>query len=282
MKRLSWLLNAHETSNSTGIVVGGSSRSGTTLVRVMLDSHPEIACGPESGLFCGRMRERALRSNFDISLAEIQMMKWRVRSFPIFVTTFMETYASRQAMPMWAEKTPANVLNIDWVLDRFPNVIFCHVIRDGRAVVNSLRSHPRFKVVRGALVPTNHQRDLDDCIKIWTNMVSSGLRLRGHPRVIETRYEELVEDPKSALEPLLRRTGLAWDDSMLSFHEVRNRSRDVRRFPQTPEAAQPIFRAALDRWKHDLSEEHLTYIERAMGQLLNDLGYRTLTTARPQ
>ena len=44
-------LNGAYTSAENHIVIGGCGRSGTTLVRVILDSHPQISCGPESNVF---------------------------------------------------------------------------------------------------------------------------------------------------------------------------------------------------------------------------------------
>ena len=41
-------------SSRNHIVLGGCGRSGTTLARVILDSHPNICCGPESKIFLPR------------------------------------------------------------------------------------------------------------------------------------------------------------------------------------------------------------------------------------
>ena len=47
---LQWV-DAPFLSHESPIIIGGCGRSGTTLLRAMLDSHRNIACGPETELF---------------------------------------------------------------------------------------------------------------------------------------------------------------------------------------------------------------------------------------
>ena len=52
-------------STQTPVILGGSQRSGTTLLRVMLDSHPRLACGPECSLLTGGFLPHKLAKRFD-------------------------------------------------------------------------------------------------------------------------------------------------------------------------------------------------------------------------
>jgi hypothetical protein len=248
-------------------------RSGTTLTRVILDSHPDIVCGPESQLFCGRFEEYALARKFDVSRAEIRRMEREAPHFPAFIERFLSTQAEREGARLWAEKTPGNVHNLGWILDRFPNVVFVHVIRDGRAVVNSIRTWPRHRFAAGRLIPNTTERELDRCIEMWLRAVNAGLRFSSHPRVLELRFEDLVSDPERALSPLLARVGLHWDPQMANHHEVRTASRDLRKFPSVVEATRPIDSATADRWRVELSADQVTEIERRGREALVRTGY---------
>ncbi len=274
-ERPSWYFDSSSSHGSRGIVVGGSPRSGTTLTRVMLDSHRAISCGPESYLFSPdfAFNEYTLGRRFDLRPTEIRRWERDSSTYEDFAARFMEVCAARQGKQVWAEKTPRNVLHLGWVLDRFPNVVFLHVLRDGRAVVNSLRTHPRFVTRAGRIVPTNVRNDLDGCIDRWLRAVTSGLEFRQHPRVVELRYEDLVESPRTALEPVLQRLGLDWDPAVERHHEVRSANRDPNRFPNNQEATAPVDRGALEKWRTELSPEEVLQIESRGGTVLRLLGY---------
>jgi hypothetical protein len=58
-------------SQQSPVIIGGCPRSGTTLLRVMLDSHPHIACGPENSLLAGSFLPEKLAFKFDLPSDEI-------------------------------------------------------------------------------------------------------------------------------------------------------------------------------------------------------------------
>jgi protein-tyrosine sulfotransferase len=277
--KVSWYLGETARSDAPGIVLGGAMRSGTTLARVILDSHPDIACGPESQLFCGRFEEFGLSRKFDVSRRSIRMMERESDHLPAFIERFLGEHARAEGAKLWAEKTPGNVHNMGWTLDRFPNVVFVHVIRDGRGVVNSIRTWPRHRYAAGRLIPNMQERDLDRCIEMWLRAVTPGLRFAGHPRVMELRYEDLVHDPEAALSPLLARFDLRWDPRMSRHHEVQTPSRDPRRFPSVVEAAAPIDRSAVERWRSELTDDQILEIERRGRAVLVRTGYLPAPTS---
>jgi protein-tyrosine sulfotransferase len=270
---MSWYFANRARSDSPGIVLGGALRSGTTLARVILDSHPQIACGPESQLFCGRFEEYSLSRKFEMSRSAIRRLEQTSPSFPEFVTRFLVAHAERDQAEFWAEKTPGNVYHVGWILERFPNVTFVHIVRDGRAVVNSIRTWPRHRLVAGKLVPNEVQRDVDDCIQKWLSPVEAGLNFSGHPRVLEVRYEDFVRDPEAAFTPILERLGLDWHPEMAHPHEARSSSRDPRKFPSNIEATQPIDPSTATRWASELSPDEIRRIEERGAHIQERFGY---------
>jgi hypothetical protein len=264
-------------SHSSPIIVGGCGRSGTTLVRVILDSHPALCCGPESGLLVRRRpdeeRLRILAARFDLD-PEAVLGDWRAaRDHGEFVDRFFGAYARARGRARWAEKTPKNVAALGWIFRRFPEARFIHMIRDGRDVVCSLRTHPRFAWVDGKQVPTGIRRPIRECIARWRDDVRAGLRYRGDPRTVELRYEDVIAEPEPTLRKLFEFLGEPWDDAVLRFYEVEGGSRDVRRFPQNPEATQPIRPDAGGRWRRDLAPDEVGLFKQLAGSLLVELGY---------
>ena len=194
------------------IVLGGCGRSGTTLLRMMLDSHRRICCGPESSLFRRRAIDTALargplRIRRTTRCARSTTPPPRARpSSKAFAALCMR----KAGKARWAEKTPRNISRIAEIFRCFPAARFVHVLRDGRDVACSLRTHPRHKVVDGKLVPTGTWKPIAGCARRWVRDIESSRRWWGDPRFMTVRYEDLVLDPRPALERLmtLRRRGM--------------------------------------------------------------------------
>jgi protein-tyrosine sulfotransferase len=260
------------------VVVGGSGRSGTTLMRVILDAHPNLCCGDESDIFRRALRwnlgwQETLAANFDLPAERIKQMVAASRSQTGFIERFAATYAAASNKRRWADKSPKNVLVLPWIFRHFPEARFVHMIRDGRDVASSLRTLPRHKVVDGKLVKLNTWKPIDGCAERWRNFVSKGLAYRGHPNYFEVRYEDLVIDPEPILRKLLTFLGEPWDDAVLRFDEANRNQRDVTRFPQNPEVFRPLYTSSMARWKRDMTADEIDTFKQIAGPLLIKLGY---------
>ena len=260
-------------STQSPIIIGGSQRSGTTLMRVILDSHPRIACGPESSLLTGGFIPENLSRRFDILLPEISRLRARARDHAHFVEVFLTQYATNRGKGRWAEKTPQNVSYLPFIFRHFPAAKFIHLIRDGRDAVCSIRTHPKFRIVDGRPVASNIHRPLRPCIQSWLRDTAAGMQWRGHPQYMEFHYEKLVSD----LEPTLRRLcdfiNEPWHPAMLEFHAQDEPSRDPTRFIANEAATQPLSRQALHRWRKELSADELQLFYCLAGKRMTELGY---------
>ena len=262
------------------ILIGGCGRSGTTLLRVILDSHSQVCCGPETNLFVSKTRlnpgsptARKLAERFDLSHETMDDLLRRSSSRAQFIDRFFTTVRAQAGKPFWSDKTPRNVQVLPYIFEHFPQARFIHMIRDGRDVVCSLRTHPRFRMIDGQPVKLDTWNPIEDCVARWVQDVSLGLRYRDDPGSLELRYEDLVRRPEPALRPLFEFLGLPWEPAVLKFNEVKTGSRDPKRFAQNPEAAKPLQSSAVGRWRGDLDEKDLAYVMRKAGTLLRELGY---------
>ncbi|MEM1056683.1 MAG: sulfotransferase [Bacteroidota bacterium] len=91
-----------------------------------------------------------------------------------------------------------------------------HVVRDPRAVAHSFRQRGVRKDETGRLKYNFYKN-----VARWTWLnAAMPARLGRHPRYVRVRYEDIVSDPRAALEPALRASGLAWDPAMDDFGSV--------------------------------------------------------------
>lgn len=261
-------------SDAAPIIIGGCGRSGTTLMRVMLDSHRHICCGPETGLFFHeRVSHGQLVERFGISSQEIRHLARGAGSRAEFIEKFFNEYSKSQSKRRWAEKTPRNVEHLEYIFRVFPNARFIHMIRDGRDVACSLRTHPRYKVVDGELVPQDIWNPLEQGIARWTRALSYSKSYRTYSGYLEVRYEDLVLAAEPTLQRVVDFVGEPWDDSLLRYAEIKGGSRDVTKFPQNPEATKSLSDTSIGRWKSELSKEEQSLFKELAGDYLIELGY---------
>jgi hypothetical protein len=185
------------------IFVVGCQRSGTTLVRLMLDSHPNISCGPETRFLAdlakvtGENWTRLAHFGFD-------QQYWH-RSVATFFEQIQQDYAASRGKTRWADKTPRYALSLGFIDSLFPDCKVVHVVRDPRDVVASHRH--RFGYVAAVKAAEKWPRYIRAAR-------SAGARL-GPQRYVELRYEELVTDPKGTMKGLLEFVDEPWDDAVL-------------------------------------------------------------------
>ncbi|MEZ4384389.1 MAG: sulfotransferase [Nannocystaceae bacterium] len=294
---------ATQAARRPGIIVLGAPRSGTTLLRRLLDAHPNIACPPETYLFRAAARfldeERfaeGLRIGVLLGLGfagvDEATTLARLRRF---VFGFLEEHAARQGKPRWAEKTAFNAFYVPAIRrlcapppaggDPADDVRFVCIQRHGLDVAVSLEELVK---KTGGYVDELHRyiketpapyeafaRAWRDCAGAIADLVDAD------PRAIGVRYEELVVDPEATLRRILDHVGEPWDGGLLA-----------RVFGDAPAAGSVGFgdwktyaRPAIDgssveRWRA-LSRATRRRLAELCNPTLERLGYDAVATAEP-
>ena len=120
------------------IFVVGCHRSGTTLFRLILDSHPAISCGPETR-FLADLEKITDDANWPrMGLYGFPKSYWHERVAELF-NDFQSRYAVRRGKTRWADKTPLYAGHLDYLNTLFPDALFINIVRDGRDVARSHR-----------------------------------------------------------------------------------------------------------------------------------------------
>ncbi len=263
--------NAPYRCEAPHIVFGGAERSGTTLLRAAMDSHPQVAAGPESWLFVFKQDLAWLAEEYDLALADVRQMFKDASGLAEFADLFLTAAAAKQGKQLWCEKSPRNIRRLDYIWEHFPRARVVHIIRDGRDVACSLRNHPRHTRVNGEYVPTNINRPIRKCINRWAQYVSDGLRHRGDERYLEVRYEELAQDYETVMRRICDHCQLPWSDVLLQREQVQGQRKDMEIV--NPEVRKPLYNSSIGRWQRDLSAREKEVVMKRAGTLLGELGY---------
>lgn len=255
------------------IFVGGAGRSGTTLIRVILDSHPNIACGselrvtPSLAKLWSAFHEKIDNLN-DYNFGEIETNV----VFQQLYIALVRRYFSSTNKTRLAEKTPGNCCYFSELGRLFPDAKFVHVIRDGRDVVASLLSQNWVDIKTGNKMDVT--RDVEKAANAWKSYVIKGLSARNDDalkgRYHEIRYEDIIGSPKETLQRLFSFLDEPWSDDILSFHKQKRRLHNEASGEQV---SQGIYTSSCERWKKDLSPQEQESVISVQSEILQELNY---------
>jgi hypothetical protein len=264
------------------VMVLGVSRSGTTLLKEMLDSHSQLAIPTES-YFVPQLWDRHSR-NFDPAaflddvgrLARVK--EWGVRPDDVRqwlpenataadgIRAIYRSYADARGKPRYGDKTPSYMQSLD-LLDRvFSEAQYVHLVRDGRDAGLSflaMRRKPRFNLAR--------PRGIASFASQWKLEVEGARELGGRlgPECYhELRYEDLVREPEAQLHRVASFLGLEFEPGMLAYHAGVDAS-TLQDHPLLAKPPTPDTR----RWQEQLSPADAQIFEAIAGDTLSALGY---------
>ncbi len=260
-------------SDYPAIFIGGCGRSGTTLLRELLNRHSRIFCGPETSFFGLPFDAQNIAKMWGLDVEELDAEVVPHQNLVSFVEWFFDQQMSQADKLRWADKTPNNVRAIGRILTQFPKAKFVHLIRDGRDVACSLRNHPREKVANGEVILNKVNRPISQCAMRWLRDTSAGLVYREHPRYIELKYEMLVEDPQSSLISLCDFIDEEFEPRMLQADQANGDAYSTGRFVNNPNSGDKIQRGSIGRWERDLDWKERVDFDNIAGELLYMLHY---------
>ena len=255
------------------IFIGGAGRSGTTLLRVILDSHSNIVCGPEM-----KVTPVVAKSWEDYQRTYLQFLKaFHVDSahidklFREFLSGLLSPLLQKSGKGRIAEKSPNNVFFFAHLNRIFPEARFINVIRDGRDVVASLLRMD-WKSPDGKPIP--YTQDAKQAAQYWKQAVLAGRQFgrsqQASRRYCEFKYEDIVTNPEATLRKLFSFLEENWEEEVLAFHKAK---RDLGGESSSSQVSQPLYQSSVGRWKNDLSSEDQSLLKSEIGNLLEELGY---------
>jgi hypothetical protein len=272
----------------TPLFVLGVSRSGTTLLRVILDGSPGIAIPDESffvPLLARRHGTTVDAERFLDDVARIPTIHdWGLRAEDIAprvrsgmatadaIAAIYEAYAEREGKPRWGDKTPAYMRHLPLLERLYPGAQYLHLVRDGRDAAISFLQMPEGTFTRTWAHPGTSRQFA--CL--WRREVAAARALGrrvGVERYSEVRYEDLVADPGEVVSGICAFARIPFEPGMLEY----SGSVDVSHKPHQ----QRLLRApttGVRSWREEMAPGDVVSFEAVAGDLLADLGYDVVTS----
>ncbi len=274
--------------------VVSAPRSGSTLLRLVLDAHPRLAVPPPGWLFdmvypylysYGNLGEpKNLLALAEDVLKTPTVSKWKIAltaadlaaaaPAPTFAGVYEAlhlAYARGEGKARWGEKTPRNSFWTDEIRALFPGAQFIHIVRDGRdqAIDISDSQLWPYSVYSGAVLWQRYVNAVRD---------SAGRLPAG--AFLEIRYEDLCAAPEPSLRRLCEFLGEDFDPRMLAPHETRS-ARAWSTHPLHAKTAQPISTKFCEMYKSRLPAGDVAALEALIGETLRRFDYPVSAAQAP-
>jgi hypothetical protein len=262
------------------IFIIGSRRSGTTIFYAKMARHPDVAIMTRTTdkvplslmlmrLFMTfrndhRHSEAAhvwnkFNTGDDDSMTKEDVTPRARRYFYTALKNHLKYFKKSR----FVSKCPNNSLKIEYFNEIFPDAIFIHIVRDGRAATSSLlKMQERKDYFRGVKPPGWRELygrpSIEQCALQWkmtVEYIRESARSLPAERYIEIRYEDFMEKPVETLISVGEKCGLSWDRAYLTELVSDVQSRNY-------------------KWRENLTRSQIETINELSGDLLAQLGYK--------
>lgn len=276
------------------IFVVGAARSGTTLLQYMLRSHPNISIPTaESHFFIPFHRRKqefgdlTKKENIRSLLQQIYNAKKpffdndchdfkfnademsekffleKRSTVPEIISGIFEENARGEQKTRWADKTPYYILNLQTILEMFPDAQIVHLIRDGRDCCLSMleRKHD-LKIYN-----TYH------AAYIWNRYVTAGKAFGASfpDQYHEIKYENILNSPENTIKNLCKFLGEEFNQSIIHFKKSKGPG------IKTPLLKSPLRKSNQNKWRDRMSKQQIRIFEAVAGKTLSQTGYALST-----
>ncbi|NNE91112.1 MAG: sulfotransferase [Verrucomicrobiales bacterium] len=204
------------------VFVIGIYRSGTTLLRYVLDSHSSLACPPESAFLAHLDRmanDERSRAGFESLGFDDDHVMSRMRAFAAY---FFEGYAGSHGKPRWVDKSPNYVDHLEFIESIFPTSKMLMIYRHPLDQVDSAAK--RGTIRYNELAPYVGEKEDEDSriihCRYWAAKAANMLAFEESDfPTHRLRYEDMCTDPEGVFRPIFDFLDEPWEDSVLEFYD---------------------------------------------------------------
>ncbi|XP_041053037.1 protein-tyrosine sulfotransferase 1-like isoform X1 [Carcharodon carcharias] len=255
------------------IFIGGVPRSGTTLMRAMLDAHPDVRCGEETRVI---PRILAMKQMWSRSGREKQRLDEAGVTDEVLdsaMQAFLLEIIVKHGEPATylCNKDPFALKSLTYLSKIFPNAKFILMIRDGRASVHSM-------ITRKVTIAGFDLSSYRDCLTKWNRAIETMYNQcleTGFNKCLPVHYEQLVLHPETWMKNVLKFLGVPWNTAVLHHEEMIGKAGGVSLSKverSTDQVIKPVNVEALSKWVGKIPHEVVREMP-VIAPMLAKLGY---------
>lgn len=282
-----------QTSENIFFIVG-TSRSGSTLLQSMLNSHGNITIPPETHFFYSykgvnkkyskancrkRFRKRLIEfcCHNKTRLGDLELCENKLKYFAAklglhtpcdLYNLHLTLYRKIRGKQIVGEKTPKHILFTEDILKVYPKAKIISLFRDPRAAAHSEKS-----VQFGS--PSVYITS-----KRWRKYVKAHHTLNqklSDKQYIMLRYCDLIKNPQTELKRLSEFLGVDFNKSMLNYYKREEKGFADHEQSWKNETLEPLKKDKNSDWKSSLTAHEISIIEATTGKYLRSMHYDNKT-----
>ena len=232
-----------------------AERSGTTLLRLMLDSHPNVAWCSEFEYAVDHLAPGGVWPDMDRYRRWLETSRvfqdtgFRVNpdlDYPALVNSFLNQKRNGDGKELIGATVHRHFDRLAWI---WPEARFIHMLRDPRDVARSCVDMGWSGNVWTAVSRWLHAENL------WEELS----RDLPPERYVEVYYQDLIENPEPTLRRVCDFLGVPYDPAMLTYHQTTT--------------YEPPDRSLVNQWKRKLTDFDVRLVEARVGDMLEKRGY---------
>lgn len=217
--------NRAKTSLDQPIILLSLKRSGSTLLRHVLDAHPSIF---GQALLIGPLCDAIYNSNYSalsgpslnsVERTESERQHEAVQSTRKIITEMMAGYLNATRKLKWCDKSLRNIAHIERIDSVFPNARYICLYRHCMDFVQSYLSMTRLGFLPEVCehVKKSPHNVVAAISEYWVekNGLIHHFEKRNPGKCFRVNYERFVRAPEDTLRELFRVLGLEWSDGVL-------------------------------------------------------------------
>ena len=276
----------HNFDQLPNFFIVGSQRSGTTLLRLMLNTHSQIGI-PEEGGFLSpylkkslyhnikTLRDKEKRIFLNYIKNDLQFKKWDcdIDESVLFnnditckqaIGSIYWSFCQKHGNCICGDKTPKFIRKLPVLTKAYPSSKFIYIVRDGRDTFLSLKNknHHSAKSIEIAAFEWR--------IKNWLAVTT----LKScKERLLILRYEDLVTDPVAKLSDICKFLDVPYEENMVNFWKGSDRFIERQ---HSDLIFKPINKMNIYKWKKLMPANDIKAYEFFAGGALKRYGYETI------
>ncbi|MEE9304151.1 MAG: sulfotransferase [Thiotrichaceae bacterium] len=263
------------------VLITGCQRSGTTLLNLILDSHPEVT-GIDEAIFDSTKTDEYLNSS--------KYGKHVVWKLPQAVPHIRQLYNNIKPKIIWCLRDPRDVVasmiklkiltqgneRVSWSFHPYggQHELASCVPHLEMEIKDSLERYlGRYEFARNGPQASRTHSDAVIASALCWRAKNEFLKMLEKENISHSivKYEDLITEPRHTIEGVIEHIGIPWSDNLLNHHRLHS-GYSVGKTDNT----RPIDKNNRNKWKHSLTNDDLEIIQDICGTLAGEYDYNIL------
>jgi len=269
--------------NNIPFFILGNPRSGTTLFRLMLNSHPSIVVPPESGFMQWWYNKYGNTTKLDFDnivfieklvkdiLSSKKIEEWslttndlidiipdnRPKNYAEFCVLVYKLYGISKGKKDFiiGDKNNYYINHLDVLNKIYPQAKYIHLVRDGRDVASSYLNLN--KIDSKSVYKPNLPVDIEDIANEWKNNVDAIDSFIKQKSSLKVKYESLITKPEETLRIVTDFLQIDYSHEMLNYYNKDNFDEPNSTIDWKKKTMKKVDSSNLNKYKKVLSIEQI-------------------------